>query len=986
MQKRQTRSTTDASGGSPQRSNTQSEVEEDPSSSRYVPAQPQLTPAPIDAVFIVGDTDMSIDPYCINVARGSQHIYQRGMWEFFQANPSICNSLITSTQLVPAGTQVSASITPDGAHSKSLPLTFAVSDSSFLILLIVRHLIQMLANGGDERRHQLLHVAFVPASSYKMALKDKINGKSQRRDPRKEQQLTNTRSHVHVYAPSPIRVAPESGSWRQKDLVDSPVLAAWTTWPALATHPVRTIYLPSIMHFSDLGHHSQLRSAEDDVAREHGAAAYVPSLDFEQLIEHKEQVWSALKRFMLPTTWVDVPLAPLASRGRLQAKMQEATAEEVSKTLLTGVRDGSYVIKGGYSFGAMCTKIIEVCQGQRPSLVPDILQFRESYHQSAIGLQRFIPDFKDHEFRFWYFALPVLRSPLSDSLALSREQAPLPQAASLSSSVLCWDRKFCLRTHSGSESGKGGIVAVPEFSDRPIPRACQEWADMVASSDFAQDVLQKGMKSLRIDCGYDAETGKPFFSEFATAPSGYLWTEVHHAESIVVVAENLAETIMIHCPNQHQSSPSLSCRKVSAAVSHAIYVHLATSVSASPASAASAAAASAAAAAAARDDGQAMGDWLPECSVISEGSRDFSREDSQRKVPIRADADGDAAAMPTETSSLVTDPQHVASDSSVPFTSAVLISTSTSGRGASPPSMSLQAAALESVPPHASPILPSVSPSSSSALFYAPSSSAAPSKKRCGPTLFNSSKSSAVVADYVPIPLNAIDSQDDSDVEEIAYDRFAGGSNRERKRRRQQLRSAAAEVKQERDVGQHAPMTQRTVEKHARPVLQQLQQIQDHFQYVEQRQQIQQMQQMQLMQQVHQMQLQYMQQMQLHLSLPCMQPTGIAVLQGFLPTQQSLFPLDISSAVVPQQAPSYTVPRYTPAWLWARVHTLATLFRSKPCELRARLLDDVSLSALRAGLRSLGEELGLQGQPLYLHVLSLGDTRFKEVIRETGLL
>jgi len=135
-----------------------------------------------------------------------------------------------------------------------------------------------------------------------------------------------------------------------------------------------------------------------------------------------------------------------------------------------------------------------------------------------VCLQPYIDGFEQCEYRFWCVA----------------EDEPMPHAPRFTQLLL-------LKT----EVSGAGITAQQYSALHPDTRACAALVRrmQMEHADFFERIYSLGVRCLRFDCGFNFVTQQPFFSEFASAPDGNMWSEVHQQDLAWMVGQHMADGI-----------------------------------------------------------------------------------------------------------------------------------------------------------------------------------------------------------------------------------------------------------------------------------------------------------------------------------------------------------------------------------------------------------------------------------------------------------
>ena len=286
---------------------------------------------------------------------------------------------------------------------------------------------------------------------------------------------------------------------------DSPLRLRWcNSWSDAVriASPPRVVYLSSLMWLAE---ECSVEQAERLVTRmlgEIGATLWPPP-SWEAMMEHKDKIYSQFNKFMLPARWVAL-------------RAVNSDIARLAASLLGFCRtDGDYFIKGSYSYAKLCGQRITVTGGRCPELADVLRRWVENDHQTAVGIQPFVPGFDEFELRTWLVADPVTGR---------------------------WRPALTIKTQL---SEKGAAMSTELF--QPLHgkglRIAQLVDDMLSErAEFFSKLHALGLPALRIDCGYHRGEQRAFFSEFS-ACDAFMWSEVHGQDLAYVVGRAMGDAI-----------------------------------------------------------------------------------------------------------------------------------------------------------------------------------------------------------------------------------------------------------------------------------------------------------------------------------------------------------------------------------------------------------------------------------------------------------
>ena len=271
------------------------------------------------------------------------------------------------------------------------------------------------------------------------------------------------------------------------------------------------IYCPSLMWFGHLASLAKLNAVMQQQLLRPLRASLFPPISWDELIESKDRIYAIFHKYMLPTTWV-----PTASKR----------TDQVVAELLRGVSDGHYRVKGSCSCCGKCSTTIVVQSGRCEELEAEVTRFIHKSHQPSIGIQPFVATFPSNEMRFWTVA----------------DDGATHQPRFHKTGLLLKTSAVLERANDNGIPFQAEVYAVLHADSL----ACSRLLDcmLVEQASFFENVYQLGVRSLRFDLGYNADTRTAFSNEFATAPDGNSWTHMHGQNLIWLVGTQLVDGMM----------------------------------------------------------------------------------------------------------------------------------------------------------------------------------------------------------------------------------------------------------------------------------------------------------------------------------------------------------------------------------------------------------------------------------------------------------
>lgn len=223
-------------------------------------------------------------------------------------------------------------------------------------------------------------------------------------------------------------------------------------------------------------------------------AEYYPPLSWDAVCEPKNEVYAKFgSEFMLRTDWIAMPT--LESIPAVAAQMLQNRA------------DGTWMLKGNWSYGAMAVDDCIVAGGQCADLQPKLRDLFTKQHQRHVGIQSFEPALQTYEMRHYF---------LLDPTAASSWRAVLSLRTQVLDDVVSVEQE--------APTGGRSLLTL-----RLCERLMKQRPEL-----FAQLALF-GVPVLRLDCGVDAQE-RAFLSEMCCSGDMNTFTEVHGQNLAVVTA------------------------------------------------------------------------------------------------------------------------------------------------------------------------------------------------------------------------------------------------------------------------------------------------------------------------------------------------------------------------------------------------------------------------------------------------------------------
>lgn len=204
-----------------------------------------------------------------------------------------------------------------------------------------------------------------------------------------------------------------------------------------------------------------------------------------------------------------------------------------ANTLIEHLEPGKYVLKASY---CDCARVVRTDiilpdfharpYGRAPPLlVTAMLKMYKEYQQLTFGLQPLIPSFRTNEFRHWYMALPGVNG------------------------VRCFRLVTTVRTSYSTHKPPifSGAISAPVDTESI---ACFDLAQRIMTSSeplfrtFQSELLAAGCFALRVDCGFNPETGEAFLNELTAPSDAAMLTHAHETELVWRLGHILAEGVV----------------------------------------------------------------------------------------------------------------------------------------------------------------------------------------------------------------------------------------------------------------------------------------------------------------------------------------------------------------------------------------------------------------------------------------------------------
>jgi hypothetical protein len=295
---------------------------------------------------------------------------------------------------------------------------------------------------------------------------------------------------------------------------------------ALTGAPLRVLFLPNLMWYSQFATQASLRQSLDqllkgiaDVQQQQLAAprpvSVYPPASWDALLEQKNEVYTRFSDIMLLSQWL--PVQDCTRHG----------FQELASRLCNKMPPGSYVLKASYADaarGTLCGIELPLDAARQKALAEAIRSMRNEVHASHFGLQQFCPLFRNNEFRHWCVAVPS------------------------SDGVLRFRIAVTMRTEFTNEEKLTGRVSAPLDEESA---ACYDLVQQLLRDDslLVAELHRVGCRALRIDCGYQYKEKRAFLNELTCPTDAYIFTHAHETELIWKLGRIFGEDIaalMLH--------------------------------------------------------------------------------------------------------------------------------------------------------------------------------------------------------------------------------------------------------------------------------------------------------------------------------------------------------------------------------------------------------------------------------------------------------
>lgn len=499
---------------------------ESPPSSGAQPAATIESPPKNDPIHIVIGV-IEGDDFTIHLEE-SDVLHERDVWHLI--HDSVNAPLFVDPELFQRSEEPSAARTVDVGE--------------FLVQQL--HLIvQLHCQQCDGNLPRDLHISLVPRESLCKAMTAILAGDEPRPRPAKAGRwaplsfscVDVAAANMPVYERRELRPTSHSISIRFCELDD-----------AIAGTPIRMVYAASLMWFSDCngGSCDRITSAYPRLLKwlhQRQRAVGPPPVWFpdpacEAVSERKDLIYKIFKKHMLPTRWFTTSESKAGSVDQQLGSIALAMVDQQPA--------GSYVIKGAWASGGVAVSKVTIApdanqQSACVGLLDELKkQVRNPYPQDTFGIQRFVKDFD--------------RSELRTICVLREAQDALPRPAHFDDVSMVRTATFNLKAHPSAPTSS---------SSKPVSQvikaeaAAAEAADALAVRNLVRSMLQDpeyehffsslitaGVVLLRVDCGYDFDEKKAFFSEFAQYPDASLMTQVNGYDHIFYAARKFTTRLV----------------------------------------------------------------------------------------------------------------------------------------------------------------------------------------------------------------------------------------------------------------------------------------------------------------------------------------------------------------------------------------------------------------------------------------------------------
>ena len=259
-----------------------------------------------------------------------------------------------------------------------------------------------------------------------------------------------------------------------------------------------------------------------------------PPIELDKL-NHKHHTHAQLHRYMLPACWVSISDDEAASQ-QVDATSERVAVHMLQSALVQKELNGGrqrFVLKGTYACAKQCVQFVHVeADGSSPELIKAVRSMLVEFHQRALGLQPFIEQFSRSEIRHFCRAVPAcLRALKFDENALA--SPPFSTNFIVRTS---WD----VMDNTVLHTEQCTIDATDSFATHQL---VQSMLHDPSLQSMLQELVDLGLPWIRVDCGFDWQTSRPFFNEFAFPYDACVWTGGHQQDLLWTEAIDTARLL-----------------------------------------------------------------------------------------------------------------------------------------------------------------------------------------------------------------------------------------------------------------------------------------------------------------------------------------------------------------------------------------------------------------------------------------------------------
>lgn len=385
-----------------------------------------------------------------------------------------------------------------------------MGELNLILLHALLHLSRLVLAAGSSCR-----ITLIPLPSVEAALQQSINqshaSESAASSPHQPQRRETRSVARAIDGFTPLIVENDGKRCSSASGLHIRFVQEWGELPQASER----FYHPSLMWHGRVGSVTSLAAALTQLLSPLGAPRLFPPVSWDELIERKDLIYDIFQPYMLPSRWVSTA---------------DKEMKQLAAALIQSLPNGQYRVKGAQAWGASCGVTVAISSGACDELPGIIERFVHEWHQPAIGVQPFVDSFPGNELRFWTMADEGANVAAGEPRFRFTAILLKTRLSFRNTSITRFDAEVYSTVHDDSA-------------------ACGKLLEQMLKeqSAFFERIYQLGVRFLRVDMGFNPSSDRAFLNEFAAAPDGNTWSQVHKQDLLwrvgMQMADGLGETV-----------------------------------------------------------------------------------------------------------------------------------------------------------------------------------------------------------------------------------------------------------------------------------------------------------------------------------------------------------------------------------------------------------------------------------------------------------